>query len=350
MFGTTFRLVFDIHLLFLFVSQEERTLNKPPTMHLHIQYLPEKASITDVPQFFPHCDIPLGNIWILGGIMGDTVVTFRTHEELYKALMLDGMPRFGSQLKLSLAASDDLGTILQEKYELETTSHGNQNPLINTSGSCVKETGVKRQYPFSVNIAPDPLPLHPPLPFPPTPPPKQFRYECPPQPPIPNVVRGSHSSLYFHPGKCSSVGKKSNIWSNPAGVKQTNVRPISVPKCSVKKQTNNVKNSEESVKAVVLTDARGIGLDEVFDAREVRNVKVLAETGCEETVSSQLFKIISLKPEFIIITNGISDLISVGNDTAGKCFRYATIDEAVTVWSKYKAHMRYFPKRLQTLK
>ena len=85
-------------------------------MHLHIQDIPDTASILDVKNFFPDFEIPYGSIWILGGVNGDAFVTFRSHEDLSKALMHDGMLLHGHPLKLSLSDRNDIENLLDQRF------------------------------------------------------------------------------------------------------------------------------------------------------------------------------------------------------------------------------------------
>ena len=102
-------------------------------MYLHIQDLPNTASILDVQNFFPQHDIPRGGIWILGGETGDAFVTFGSQEELLNALGHDFKPLQGRQLKLSLADRSDIENLLCERFnELEVATQSKTESMAST--------------------------------------------------------------------------------------------------------------------------------------------------------------------------------------------------------------------------
>ena len=300
-------------------------------MYLHIQDLPDTASIIDVQNFFPRLDIPYGGIWILGGIQGDAFVRFSSHEELYKALMLDGMPLQGRQLKLSLADKDDIEDFLRDRFrDLEGEDEPETVPMVTTPTTPTDHHMKTRGNPsYETDPREDSFPS----------------WQQDPRPEASRYLVTLSSNSDKDGTEESSERKRSPDGDSEIDAAHVKRRRVSSDKHSeLRLDAKREKNSEkegytetkqkkkpEVLTTIVLADTRGEGLQELLDSSGIKHIRVLAEeeTGLEEIVSSKLQNIRILQPDIIIITNGISDLTATETSMPTRNFSYSTTEEAV---------------------
>ena len=342
-------------------------------MHLHIQDIPDTASILDVQNFFPQLDIPYGSIWILGGVNGDAFVTFRSHEDLSKALMHDGMLLQERPVKLSLSDRNDIENLLHQRFEdllvisssdfvstLKADTAPIEPPWASSRSIIHKED--TREKTISPSLS------RPPWHDKPYSSDKSSGiYQDQLKRPAQDIdygikLRNAKRKKRARARKMNNfqqdqsvIGGKQQI--EPSGQafyrEDARVAPASLshppwydntPSSSnqddlwgyVNEETGNQdvdggindpkvnRDPTKNIRTVVLADTRGEGLQELFDAKGNKDIHVLAEeeTGIEDIVLSKLDDILILQPDVIIITNGICDLTVKDHNTQARRLKH----------------------------